>query len=66
MTDEQALREAFRRWRDEAYVRHRSRDPLLPWQPAYAVGRQQYSLFDVHGQGASWEEAFHDADRRGL
>jgi hypothetical protein len=47
---------------DEAYVRHRTFDPLLPEQPAYAVGRQQYSLFEVRSQGDSWEEAFHDAD----
>jgi hypothetical protein len=65
LTDEEALREGFRRWGADAYVRHRLSDPRLPGRPAWAVGRQAFSLFDVRGQGASWEEAFHDADRRG-
>jgi hypothetical protein len=65
MTDEEALHEAFRRWGDEAYVRHRIGAPLLPERPAYAVGRQAHDLFDMRGEGDSWEEAFRDADARG-
>jgi hypothetical protein len=65
MTDEQALQEARRRWGDDAYVRHRINNPLLPWRPAYAVGRHAYSLFEVRGRGDSWEEAFADADANG-
>jgi hypothetical protein len=64
MTDEEALREAFRRWGDDAYVLHRPYDPLRPEQPAYAVGRQAFGLFEVRGQGNSWEEAFRDADAK--
>jgi hypothetical protein len=65
MTDEEALREACRRWGDKAYVQHRTRDPLLPERSAYAVGRQAGKLFEVRGQGDSWEEAFADEDAKG-
>jgi hypothetical protein len=65
MSDAEALQEARRRWGDEAYVRHRTSNPLLPSRPAYAVGRQDGNLFDVRGQGDSWEEAFADADTKG-
>jgi hypothetical protein len=65
MTDKEALHEACRRWGDEAYVRHRINYPLLPERPAYAVGRQLGKHFDVCGHGASWEEAFADADAKG-
>jgi hypothetical protein len=64
VTDEDANLEACRRWGAEAYVRHRRNDPLLPWRPDYAVGRQAGNLFDVRGQGDSWEEAFADADAK--
>jgi hypothetical protein len=65
MTDEEALREAFRRWSNDAYVQRRPRDPLLPKRSPYAVGRQVGKLFEVRGQGYSWEETFADADANG-
>jgi hypothetical protein len=67
MTNSEALVEARRRWGDTARVRHQS-DPNRAGPRPYAVGVlkgaanvQEGELFVIHGQGASWEEAFQEA-----
>jgi hypothetical protein len=63
MTDEEALTEARRRWGDTAKVRRRPDLARLGLQP-YTVGVQEGELFIIHGQGTSWEEAFHEAGQQ--
>jgi hypothetical protein len=70
MTDDQALAEARRRWGDTAKIRHQP-DPTKSGPRPYAVGVQKDAvsvqegdLFIIHGQGASWEEAFDEAGKQ--
>jgi hypothetical protein len=62
MTEEEALREARRRWGASGAVQ--SQEPT--WQTnwyRFAVGQRLGQGFRTWGQGDSWEEAFADADK---
>ncbi len=66
MTQDDAKQEAFRRWGDIGVVRDRTENHhhLLG---RYMVGTMAHPMRGnviVHGEGASWEEAFEDASKR--
>lgn len=65
MTDEDAKREAERRWGRIAVVRDRQAHyPLVPRFMVGVLAHAEHNCVTVHGEGATWEEAFADADER--
>ena len=63
MTRADAQETARRRWGAAAGIRHRL-GSSWPDPFEYAVGRRDGLSFEALGEGATWEEAFADADRR--
>jgi hypothetical protein len=67
MTEKQALAEARKRWGKDAVVRCNLKHPVPNWR--YAVGHAfDFGIgfkggFMIEGDGASWEEAFANADK---
>jgi hypothetical protein len=62
MTHKKALREANRRWGDEGTICYRT-GLLTKGRRLFMVGKRVGELFQIHGQGQTWEEAFEKADR---
>ena len=63
MSDQEAAREATRRWGKHGFVKHRPKATDLGLKP-YAVGKRDGVLFVSLGEGTSWEEAFAEADQQ--
>ena len=61
MTDQEALREARRRWGASGTVQSQEPTWITHWY-RFAVGQRLGESFRTWGQGDSWEEAFADAD----
>jgi len=59
MTEAEALQEARRRWGEHGYVRGETGAV----SGRFSVGFCDGVLFFVKGYGATWEEAFANADR---
>jgi hypothetical protein len=63
VTQMEAFQEASRRWGEMADVRFYDEPPAAGWA-ACAVGRRSGEALQILGEGATWEEAFRDADAR--
>ena len=63
MTECEALQESVRRWGRNAHVRYRQGRMLEGMEP-YAVGQWLGHVFEQHGQGQSWEEAFQNCEKK--
>lgn len=65
MTDDEAKLEATRRWGGIAVTRDRKEHwKLIPRYMVGVLAHAEYKNVMVHGEGATWEEAFKDADAR--
>jgi len=65
MNDKQALTEAKKRWGKYAAVRRDQPSTKFPNRLTHTVGFIALGLlFDVKGQGTTWEEAFANADSK--
>jgi len=63
MTDEEALEEARRRWGLNASIERWKNAYATPLMPCL-VGRRVAHVFEILGEGNTWEEAFERAGDR--
>jgi len=63
MNQNEALEEAVRRWGKKAHVRYRQGLIHDNGKP-YAVGRWDGKMFDILGQGETWEKAFEEETQK--
>jgi hypothetical protein len=65
MSHQEASRQAILRWGPEGVAVQRRARQVESGLAPYAVGKSNGQLFEALGQGASWEEAFAQADEDG-